>query len=466
VKVEPDSTTTTDNDKDKDASSGNDRKKMKKEKSKDEKEESPLTPRSSRSATATKSDGGSGGRRASSRGQVKKEDEMDEEEESDKDDDAKEEKKTAASKKKGAKGGRGKKRKADESEGEEEEKGGKEEKGEKEEKEEEEDEVKVKTEPGADDNKMEVEKKDEIVKEEGADDVVKKEGEEEIKTEAEKKEKEEKDKEVEEAVPAGVAAGLDKDGIPIAFEGLKDDTEDVDDVQESEHFDNRLAFLNLCTGNHYQYDQLRRAKHSSMMVLYHLHNPDAPKFVPQCAICHKEILSGYRHTCQTCEVDYCNKCVSIHGPRVHHHPLRPVAVAGGAPVQLTEEQRKERARSIKLHMELLTHAAECVSPTCPFKNCKKMKDFLRHESACKVGAVRGCRLCTRINGLLNMHARSCKNDECVVPKCKELKEQARKMSLRQNQMDDRRRAKMNDTYSRAATQGMSGGLSEIVTSND
>jgi ferredoxin len=57
-----------------------------------------------------------------------------------------------------------------------------------------------------------------------------------------------------------------------------DDTEDVDDIQECEHFDTRQSFLNLCQGNHYQFDQLRRAKHSSMMVLYHLHNPDAPKF--------------------------------------------------------------------------------------------------------------------------------------------------------------------------------------------
>eukprot|EP00607_Mallomonas_marina_P011082 CAMPEP_0182423844 /NCGR_PEP_ID=MMETSP1167-20130531/9918_1 /TAXON_ID=2988 /ORGANISM="Mallomonas Sp, Strain CCMP3275" /LENGTH=519 /DNA_ID=CAMNT_0024603145 /DNA_START=677 /DNA_END=2237 /DNA_ORIENTATION=+ len=55
-----------------------------------------------------------------------------------------------------------------------------------------------------------------------------------------------------------------------------DETEDPDDTQECEFFDTRQAFLNLCQGNHYQFDQLRRAKHTSMMVLYHLHNPDAP----------------------------------------------------------------------------------------------------------------------------------------------------------------------------------------------
>ena len=151
---------------------------------------------------------------------------------------------------------------------------------------------------------------------------------------------------------------------------LPDDTEDVDDIQESEHFDTRQSFLNLCQGNHYQFDQLRRAKHSSMMVLYHLHNPDAPKFVPACGSCHTDILTGNRYRCEKCELDYCQSCVTKIGAAIHHHPLRAVS-GNSAPTKLTEEQRRERQRTIQLHIQLLNHAAHCVK--CESRNCAKMK---------------------------------------------------------------------------------------------
>ena len=67
------------------------------------------------------------------------------------------------------------------------------------------------------------------------------------------------------------------------------DTKDKDEIVESEFFDTRQAFLSFCQGNHYQYDTLPRAKHSSMMVLYHLHNPTAPAFVTTCNTCHHDI---------------------------------------------------------------------------------------------------------------------------------------------------------------------------------
>merc|ERR1711988_588858 len=73
------------------------------------------------------------------------------------------------------------------------------------------------------------------------------------------------------------------------FKAEKDETEDPDKIHESEIFDTRQEFLEFCKCNHYQYDELRRAKHSSMMALYHFINPGAPKFLPICNNCGKEI---------------------------------------------------------------------------------------------------------------------------------------------------------------------------------
>lgn len=155
---------------------------------------------------------------------------------------------------------------------------------------------------------------------------------------------------------------------------LRDDTEDGDDTQENEHFETRLAYLNLCQGNHYQFDQLRRAKYTSMMTLYHLHNPDAPKFSIVCDRCSVTILTGHRFNCETCELDYCQNCYSQNGSKLHIHPLRPFVVSGGQPAkQLTEEQRRERQRSISLHLQLLEHASACDGVECKSKNCQKMK---------------------------------------------------------------------------------------------
>ena len=56
----------------------------------------------------------------------------------------------------------------------------------------------------------------------------------------------------------------DKFGQPIKV--IDDDTENID----SEILDNRQLFLDLCKRNYYQFGDLRRAKHTSMMVLWHL----------------------------------------------------------------------------------------------------------------------------------------------------------------------------------------------------
>lgn len=260
---------------------------------------------------------------------------------------------------------------------------------------------------------------------------------------AEKKEEEKKEEKEKKKKPSKAMTVKDSKGRTVKV--IDDDDEEMD----CEFLNNRQAFLNLCQGNHYQYDQLRRAKHSSMMVLWHLHNRDAPKFVQQCATCSREILTGYRFHCPTCaDFDQCQDCVQ--NPKVARHPhqLKPIPVASAQQPELTEEQRKERQRSIQLHMTLLQHAATCTSPKCPSANCTKMKGLLKHGAQCQTKATGGCNVCKRIWALLQIHARQCKASSCPVPNCMAIRERVRQLKKQQQAMDDRRRQEMNRAYAR------------------
>ena len=121
------------------------------------------------------------------------------------------------------------------------------------------------------------------------------------------------------------------------------DTVDKDEIMESEFFDNRQAFLSLCQGNQYQYDTLRRAKHSSMMILYHLHNPSAPAFVSSCTICHTELDAGQGWKCKTCpDYDICASCFSSEEAQRHPHKF----VARTITADPTTENAKQRMHQV------------------------------------------------------------------------------------------------------------------------
>lgn len=74
--------------------------------------------------------------------------------------------------------------------------------------------------------------------------------------------------EIKPAIAAYAAANVDTK--------LIGDTKDEDEPHENDMFESRQQFLNYCRANHFQFDELRRAKHSTMMVLYNLHHPIAP----------------------------------------------------------------------------------------------------------------------------------------------------------------------------------------------
>jgi E1A/CREB-binding protein len=185
---------------------------------------------------------------------------------------------------------------------------------------------------------------------------------------------------------------LDSSGHPMKV--IDDDNEDLD----CEFLNNRQAFLNLCRGNHYQFDELRRVKHTSMMVLWHLHNRDAPKFVQKCVVCGREILSGKRYHCSSCpDYDLCETCYK--DPKTDRgkckHELQAIAVEpeSGQDGQsnssgLTEAQRKQRQRNLMIHIQLIEHASRCNSSSSASSNCLKMKSSLGHARTCKRCALK------------------------------------------------------------------------------
>lgn len=224
---------------------------------------------------------------------------------------------------------------------------------------------------------------------------------------------------------------------PVEITDVPEDTKDKDDILESEFFDTRQAFLSLCQGNHYQYDTLRRAKHSSMMVLYHLHNPTAPAFVITCNICHLDIETGQGWRCETCpDYDICNSCYQKDGGLDHPHKLTNHPSMADQNAQ-NKEARQQRVLQLRKMLDLLVHASQCRSPHCQYPNCRKVKGLFRHGIQCRTRASGGCVLCKKMWYLLQLHARACKESECHVPRCRDLKEHLRRL---QQQSDSRRRA--------------------------
>ncbi|XP_071703402.1 histone acetyltransferase HAC1-like isoform X2 [Rutidosis leptorrhynchoides] len=215
------------------------------------------------------------------------------------------------------------------------------------------------------------------------------------------------------------------------------DTKDKDEILESEFFDTRQAFLSLCQGNHYQYDTLRRAKHSSMMALYHLHNPTAPAFVINCIICRLDIETGQGWRCDICpDYDVCNACYRKDRGTNHPHKLTQHTSIAERDAQ-NKEARQQRVVQLRKMLDLLVHASQCRAGQCQYPNCRKVKGLFRHGMQCKVRASGGCPLCKKMWHLLQLHARSCKDSPCNVPRCRDLKEHLRRLT---QQADSRRRA--------------------------
>jgi E1A/CREB-binding protein len=238
-------------------------------------------------------------------------------------------------------------------------------------------------------------------------------------------------------------------------------TVDTDEQFESELFENRQLFLNYCQTNHCQFDELRRSKHSTIMALYQLHNPTAPKFVSQCGACYRDIANGTRYHCNNCaNFDLCQDCYrpvvsgswTSRGSRFTHdrkHTFSQIFVEN---TEVSQQQQAERMKTMRPYLQVLAHAADCDGPpACNLNNCQKMKQFFSHVKTCELTHKKGCKICSRLLSLTIVHARSCTTrGACSLPFCDRIRERNERLRRQQQLMDDRRRNAQNEYYQRSS----------------
>lgn len=183
------------------------------------------------------------------------------------------------------------------------------------------------------------------------------------------------------------------------------ETADRDQDIVNECFDTRRDFLKLCMGYFYQFDTLRRAKHSSMMVLHYLHNPEEQESTATftCNVCNQTIEHGTGARCKVCtDFDVCRSCYAHCS---HEHPL-----------VLTN--RRGDNEGVQKILSVIDHAYVCSQLHCGVEKCTRVKRAFKHAcGGCDVKAAGGCNLCKEYEQLLHLHVRHCGDPECSIPGC-------------------------------------------------
>ena len=81
---------------------------------------------------------------------------------------------------------------------------------------------------------------------------------------------------------------------------------DPDPFIQCDLMDGRDAFLTMAREKHYEFSSLRRAKYSTMALLYELHNQGKDNFVYTCNNCKNHVETRYH--CTVCDVSILPFC--------------------------------------------------------------------------------------------------------------------------------------------------------------
>ncbi|XP_019862925.1 PREDICTED: CREB-binding protein-like isoform X2 [Amphimedon queenslandica] len=224
-------------------------------------------------------------------------------------------------------------------------------------------------------------------------------------------------------------------------------TSDPDSLVTCELMDGRDAFLNLAREKHWEFSSLRRAKFSTMSMLYELHN-QGDRFIYCCNNCNTDV--EFRWHCKECEdYDLCTTCYHKIG---HEHPMERLGFNMGDedPKSSSVSTTVSRVEMQKRRIEFLIHACQCRDSSCSKQLCIKMKQLLRHAQNCKMRSSGKCSVCNFFVKLCAAHAQECREIKCPVPLCANLKKKTRERRMREQarsfQLADRRIMAMNRSH--------------------
>lgn len=245
--------------------------------------------------------------------------------------------------------------------------------------------------------------------------------------------------------------------------------QDPDGQISCDLMDGRDAFLTMARDKHYEFSSLRRAKYSSMCMLYELHNSSNDRFMYNCNVC-KINLAESRYHCTVCEdYDLCKNCFITEN---HSHKMERLEFGelgstgsgddsglggsisglagssslneGGANSAMSSalSPGDSRKQSIQRCAQSLVHACNCRDANCRIQSCMRLKRIVVHSRNCKKRQVgqNQCPICRQLIALCCHHSRICEDtqNKCMVPFCatikNRLKEQQLQARMRQHQL--------------------------------
>ncbi|CAL8088588.1 unnamed protein product [Calicophoron daubneyi] len=230
---------------------------------------------------------------------------------------------------------------------------------------------------------------------------------------------------------------------------------DPDQPVHSDLMDSRDAFLQMARERHLEFSSLRRAKYSTMALLYELHLELRQNFMYNCNGCGAQIETRWH--CNECEeYDLCSRCYKTIN---HPHPMVKYGLGidedSGANGETSDRpsgtsSTADRRNSIERCIKSLLHACQCRDANCRMQTCTQMKRVLCHTRNCGRKTTNSCLLCRQLLSLLWHHARCCEESKCPVPFCLNIKYRVKQKQLQQRLQQSKLLRRRISTMNRGA----------------